>query len=559
MEMFLAESREHLQALNNAIVKVEADPGDKRTVDEIFRIAHSFKGMSATMGFDRIATLTHHMEEVIELLRSSANVLPRDAVDLLLQCLDTLERMVNEVEADGFTNIDPDALVAKLGKLARRARIEQEAERAVDEAKKKTSEADSDDSGEGDPEAEALPEVTGPAVAPGSRAHASVRVDSERLDTLLHLIGEMVVHRSSVEAIAGELESTDLLQAVSELTRASQAVQEMVMRVRMIPVDAVFARLPRLVRDLSQQLDKSVVLELSGSDTELDRTAVDTLGDPLVHLVRNAVDHGIESPTTRMAKGKQATGRVKISARHAGGDVVISVEDDGRGISPAEIAAAAVGRGLITQAAADSITMEQALEFLFMPGFSTAEFATDISGRGIGMDAVRSAVRGFGGDVMISSLEGVGTTTEIRMPLTLAIMPALLVETAGEPYAIQLDRIDRIYEYGEVLIRLVGNRPTAVFGDRAVPVVDLAASFQTTGSADPKFMVIVRSADRQLALAVDNLVGQRELVTRAVPEQVRGDAPVSGGAVLANGDIALIVDCDALTAEVNESQHGKRN
>jgi two-component system chemotaxis sensor kinase CheA len=374
-----------------------------------------------------------------------------------------------------------------------------------------------------------------------------VRVEAARLDTLLHMIGELVVRRSSVEQLAMETDSTPLQAAVGELTRASQAVQDMVMRVRMVPIDTAFARLPRLVRDLSNQLGKKVDLQLEGHDTELDRTAVDALVEPLMHLVRNSIDHGIETPEERKKLKKPEAGKLEISARHEGGEVVISITDDGAGIDTAAVLARARDRGLLLAESNDRIDDDQAIEFLFMPGFSTAETISDVSGRGVGMDAVRAAVRGFGGDVRVSSELGSGTTTELRMPLTLAILPALVVRSSGDPYALQLDRVDRTFKLDEVKTTTIAGQPVAVFEDSAMPIVSLAEIFnRPIAEGDAKFMITVRSADRQLALLVDEMVGRRELVTRPVPEMVRRDSPVSGGAVLASGEIAFIVDCEEL-------------
>ncbi|MBI5310077.1 MAG: chemotaxis protein CheA [Actinobacteria bacterium] len=385
-----------------------------------------------------------------------------------------------------------------------------------------------------------------------AQTRATVRVEASRLDTLLHMIGELVVRRSSVEQLAAETGNSQLLASVNELTRASQAVQDMVMRVRMVPIDTAFARLPRLVRDLSNQLGKRVDLQIEGRDTELDRTAVDALVEPLMHLVRNALDHGIELPELREAAGKPELGVLNINARHEGGEVVIGISDDGAGIDREAVIARAVERGLLSPESSDRIDHEQAIEFLFMPGFSTASEVSDISGRGVGMDAVRAAVRGFGGDVRVRSQLGVGTTTELRMPLTLAILPALVVQAAGDPFALQLDRVDRTFKLEEVHIKTVAGMPVAVFEDRSMPVVSLAEMFDRNNddSDEPKFMVTLRSADRQLALLVDDMVGRRELVTRPVPKQVRKDSPVSGGAVLASGEIAFIVDCEELIRRV---------
>jgi two-component system chemotaxis sensor kinase CheA len=319
----------------------------------------------------------------------------------------------------------------------------------------------------------------------------------------------------------------------------------MVMQVRMIPVDVVFLRFPRLVRDLSGKLGKEVKLNLVGSETELDRTVVDALGDPLVHLVRNSLDHGLEPVEDRVAAGKPEVGTLEISARHAGGSVVIEVRDDGRGVNAEAVARRAVERGLIDAQAASEITMKTAVELLFAPGFSTAETTSDISGRGVGMDAVRTKIRELGGEVILDSVPGEGTTAQIRLPLTLAIVSALHVDVAGGPYAIPLDRVERTLRLSEQTVRSVAGRRMLVLDDGVLQLLEGAEVFGRRPTSEHEFVVIVRGQEQRLALSVDDLIGQRELVTRPLPAAVSGE-PVSGGAALADGRIALIVDCDAL-------------
>jgi two-component system chemotaxis sensor kinase CheA len=334
---------------------------------------------------------------------------------------------------------------------------------------------------------------------------------------------------------------------MQDLTRSSQALQQMVMQVRMIEVEAVFLRFPRLVRDLSSKLGKHVQLTLTGGETELDRTVVDALGDPMVHLVRNSLDHGLESPEKRAAAGKPETGTLEISARHAGGNVVISVRDDGAGIDARHVAVKAAEKGLNPHDAIDAIDMPKAIELLFHPGFSTAEELSDISGRGVGMDAVRNMVRALGGEVLVTSELGKGTDAQIRLPLTLAIMSALLVETKGLPFAIPLDRVERTLLLSDHTIRSVAGRRMLVMRDDVLPIVDGSSALGHGASGDEAtHAVIVRAGDQRLAVAVHHLVGQRELVTRALPPELETTAAVSGGAVLSDGNIALIVDCDAL-------------
>jgi two-component system chemotaxis sensor kinase CheA len=382
-----------------------------------------------------------------------------------------------------------------------------------------------------------------------NKATRTVRVDAERLDALMHSMGELVIHRTAVEALTANLEIEGLQHAVQELTRSSQALQAMVMQVRMIPVDVVFLRFPRLIRDLSTKLGKEVKLELIGSETELDRTVVDALGDPLVHLVRNAIDHGLESPEDRIDAGKTRQGTIQIVARHSGGSVVIEVRDDGNGIDPSAVAKKALALGMIDEDAAANIDMRGAVELLFTSGFSTAETTSDISGRGVGMDAVREKIRQLGGEALIESTPGQGTTAQIRLPLTLAIVSALQVDVSGVPFAIPLDRIERTLRLADQTVRSVAGQQMLVLEDGVLPLLDGAEVFRRDTVGDHEFVVIIRTQDKRFALAVDDLVGQRELVTRPLPEIVSDGEPVSGGAALADGRIALIVDCDALAAD----------
>ena len=343
----------------------------------------------------------------------------------------------------------------------------------------------------------------------------------------MHFMGELVLHRTQVEALAAGADVPGLSQAMQNLTRSSHALQSMVMQVRMIPVEAVFLRFPRLVRDLSNKLGKQVELELVGKDTELDRTVVDALGDPLVHLVRNALDHGLEGPEERQAAGKGPTGTLEISAQHAGGNVVITVADNGRGIDPARVAVKAAERGLIAHEQIESIDTARAVELLFSAGFSTAEFTSDISGRGVGMDAVRAAIRGLGGEVVMTSELGQGTSAQIRLPLTLAIMAALIVEADGRPFAIPLDRIERTVRVSDQAVRSVAGRRMLVLTDGVLPIVDAAERFGGYPADDAEYAVVVRGGSERFAL--DRLAARRSARARhpsAAPRGRRRRRPV---------------------------------
>ena len=615
MGMFLAESREHLDTLNLAVVRIEQAPDDRETLDEIFRAAHSLKGMSATMGFEQIAALTHKMEDVFEVLRSRAGGVGREAIDVLLECLDALLGAVDSIAAKGAESLDPAGLIARLESLigapaatpapetqaaapqaiagrALHVRAELSAEALMPSVRAYmvlaaagdfgtvTSSSPAEDALDGfagtvieawlssehdaadvraaiagvpEVASVAVAEHTAPAAAPepsrpARMTGATVRVDAERLDQLMHLMGELVVGRTAVEGLAAQAQVPGLAEAVQDLTRSSQALQALIMQVRMIPVDAVFMRLPRLVRDLAAKLDKHVDLVLTGRETELDRTVVDMLGDPLVHLVRNALDHALETPDERRAAGKPAAGRLEIAARHAGGNVIITVSDDGRGIEPARVARRAAERGLIERSHIPAVDMAEAVELLFEPGFSTADQTSDISGRGVGMDAVRSAIRELGGAVTVTSEQGRGTAVQVRLPLTLAILPSLLVRSGNAPFAIPLDRVERTLNLAEQVVRSVTGSPMLVLADGVLPLLPLSETLGYPAADDADYVVVVRGNGVRVALAVDRLVGQRELVTRPLPQQVGGQVALSGGAVLPDGSIALIVDCDALAA-----------
>lgn len=649
LPMFLAECRENLQELNLAVVRLEEVPDDRETVDAIFRIAHSLKGMAATMGFEGMATLTHKMEDVLELLRQRGGGLSREVVDVLLACLDALSGAVDAIDTDGAENLDPAELVERLQSLVREKddpeAVEEEPEvqaapiklapitegqvvlevaavlaedaqmpavrafqllaaagehgevlrstpaegevdgfdgRLIELLLATENEIDDvaaalrtvpdvadvrvaehtpepveeiaplaavDESGA--PEASTAPTASAPA-AHKKAGHQTVRVDADRLDQLMHLMGELVVQRTHVEALSAEADVPGLSQAMQELTRSSHALQAMVMQIRMIPIEAVFMRFPRLVRDVASKLDKQVELDLVGKETELDRTVVDAIGDPLVHLIRNSLDHGLESPADRVAAGKAPTGTLTIAARHAGGSIIITVKDDGRGINPQKVAAVAVERGLITREQAQLVDMRGAIELLFAPGFSTAAEVGALSGRGVGMDAVREKIRELGGEVTVTSVQGEGTVNEIRLPLTLAIMSALLVEAGDKPFGIPLQRVERTMRLDDNPVRSVAGAKMLVLKDEALPLrraVDVFGGAALGAAADlpDTHVVIVRGQEGSVALSVSKLIGQRELVTRPLPQNVAQEAAVSGAAVLSNGDIVLLADCDALT------------
>jgi two-component system chemotaxis sensor kinase CheA len=385
------------------------------------------------------------------------------------------------------------------------------------------------------------------AVTAALQRGSTVRIEAERLDHLMRSVGELLVRRSHIEALSELRGDPELSDAVDALGRAAQEMQSLVMDVRMIDIDTVFRRLPRLVRDLTLQLGKDVHLQISGGDTELDRTVIDLIGEPLVHLVRNAIDHGIESPDVRVSKGKPGQGTLAISATAEGGFVLMRVRDDGSGMRPDSIRAAAVRKGVISSAEAAQLSDEDALQLCFEPGFSTRTTVTEISGRGVGLDAVRASVRSIGGDVIANSSDE-GTIMSIRLPLTLAIIPALLVRVASHIYAVQSSRVTATLARSETTQHSIANHPTIVFRGTVTPVIDLREALDTSPEqrGDATHIVVVETGNGPLALVVDDVVDQNEIVTRPIPAAVAASDLISASAVLGNGDVTFVLDTEAL-------------
>jgi two-component system chemotaxis sensor kinase CheA len=666
MGVFVAECRELIESLNLSIVELERSADPAASIDEIFRVAHSFKGVSSTMGYERMAGLTHHMEHLLDIVRSGGRGVDQELITVLLECLDMLEQAVDAIEATSEEGIDPTVLVGKLEALAHEASPEaapteaaaavasstplpdpaslpegmellhvrvdieaacdstsiraymayaaiesaaeavwsvpsadeldeweaphldmlvirhgDEAEREVLQALERIPElagvqvrpfgADALASGVEQavvepltmPAAELLAaqapvvpvasvEASEPAASTGSavkqRKSGTVRVDAERLDALMHLMGEVVVHRSAVEACIRDRDLDAAMEAVQELRRSTQSLQAEVMNVRMVPVESALMRMPRLVRDLSAKLDKDVELVITGAETEIDRSVVDALGEPLVHLVRNGLDHGIEGPDEREAAGKPRRATLGIGARHEGGNVVISVTDDGRGVDTQRVLARAIERGIVTRDEAALLDEHAIVELLFRPGFSTAEVATDVSGRGVGMDAVRAMCREWGGDVEIESTFGVGSVARIRIPLTLAVMTVLVVRAGAGNVAIPIDRIERTIRLADCPRADVGGSQRMIRLDEGViGELDLAAAVSYGSDDEPVFGVIVHGAGgRRVVLAVRGLVGEHEAVTKPMPPALGREAAFMGAAVQGDGSVVLIVDCDYL-------------
>ncbi len=680
MGMFLEESREHLQTLNSCLLSLENDPRNLSVLDEIFRSAHTIKGMSATMGFTAIAELTHEMENVLDLLRKGQLSANQTIIDTLFKCLDTLEQSVESIASNSEATVDIKPLVAILAKLAGGPGKEEAAAPAIASAKAPAAPAVTisssielndtetdvvraaarqgyaayevqvrlregcllksaraymvmnalDELGDviksvppaeelekenfdfgftvvalSDAEAEkiqntllaisevetvtvvplAVPEAAQPAAdpeAPAAKqdekpaadavpevkaeekasadapAHAekklrggqSVRVDIDKLDTLLNLVGELVINKTRLEQIGLSHHLADLTETIEQMDRVTTDLQAVVMKVRMVPVGQVFNRFPRMVRDLSRDLNKEVNLIIQGEETELDRTVIDEIGDPLVHLLRNAIDHGVEEPAEREAKGKNPVGEIRLIARHEGNNVIIMVEDDGAGVNPEVVKQKALEKGLITQAEAEKMETAEAVKLLFVPGFSTARVVTDVSGRGVGMDAVKTKIESLGGMVDIETKVSEGSKFTIRLPLTLAIIQALLVKVCEEIYAIPLGSIDSTINITPGDIKTIQNQEVILLRGQIIPIVRLGnvlgVPATETESQEELYVVIVHMGDQKAGVIVDTLIGQQEIVIKSLGKLLASIKVLAGATILGDGRVALILDVGSL-------------
>lgn len=693
MEMFLEESREHLQSLNDGLLALENDPEEVSVVNDIFRNAHTIKGMSATMGFTKIAELTHDMENVFDLLRTEKMKVNSDIMDTLFKTIDSLEQMIESVGSGGpedvvditgfasklsalasgksiseaepapapaaeatpaaaaapaaassieYSDTDKDVILEaanggmhayhikvtlaascvlksartymvmnsldQVGEVVKSVPPAEDLEQekfdlafdvvvvtdsemkpieetllsisevetvemtdAVEEIKQSAPAASTAPAApaaaEAAPAAENVPApvasaapVAKAAAAPPAKKPAadakklkggqSVRVDIEKLDTLLNLMGELVINKVRLEQIGITHRLTELTETLEQMDRVTTDLQTVVMKVRMVPVGQVFNRFPRMVRDLAKELGKELNLTIEGEETELDRTVIDEIGDPIMHLLRNSLDHGLEHPDEREAKGKPRIGEVGLIARHEGNNVVIMVTDDGKGIDADVIRRKAIEKGMISEDEANSLDDADAVRLIFLPGFSTAEVVTDVSGRGVGMDVVRSKIETLGGHVDVETKIDEGSVFKIKLPLTLAIIQALLVKVQEEMYAIPLGSIDSTINITQEDIKTVRNREVIVLRGQIIPIIRLGDTLNVprvheTENADI-FVVVVHIGERKAGIVVDNLIGQQEIVIKTLGKLLAGLKVISGATVLGDGRVAMILDVSAL-------------
>lgn len=689
LEIFLDETKEHLQNLSDQLMNLEQDPENMDTINEIFRAAHTLKGMAGTMGYKRMQNLTHDMENVFSEVRNNTLKADGNMIDLLFQCLDALEEYTENIQntADEGTN-DNEHLIkalnefldsregaaapAKAAEKVKEAAKEEPAVESNDASKEKwrsiafsdtenmvlaeakkqgknvfgltvyvqetcilkaaraflvykaleelgetvisvpsaqdiedekfdfdfsiifITDADLDKvkaavmnvseiegcyiapvelSGEKSQEEQAEREKTDEtavaqtgAVASSSQTAAkaekkavgkpivnrTVRVDIEKLDVLMNLVSELIIAKNSLVSAAqteGITANSSVNEPIEYLESVTTNLHESVMKVRMVPIESVVQKFPKMIRDLSKKLDKKMQLFMSGEETELDRTVVDEIGDPLMHLLRNSADHGLESAEVRKERGKPEVGSIFLDAYQDGNNVVIEVRDDGNGIDVEAVKAKAVEKGRISQEQADAMSDKDVIDLLFQPSFSTAKKVTDVSGRGVGLDVVKSKIESLSGDVEVKTKLGEGSTFIIRLPLTLAIIQALMVEVGGEKYAISLGSIQTIEDIAPDEIKFVQNEEVINLRGDVIPLIRLNKVLDnesTKGPDDNLIVAIVKKGDKLAGLVVDELMGQQEIVIKSLGKYINKSKVISGATILGDGEIALIIDANAL-------------
>jgi len=686
LEIFIEETKEHLNNMNQCLLRLEKNPRDGAALNEIFRAAHTLKGMSATMGFNKMSGLTHEMEDVLQALRSGGLNSGSNLADLLFKCLDALESILNNIvetgdegsgeyihiiallkdfagrriaageaekDHDGGSsrettgdicaghptavlqinqyeqNVINKAIEAKMnafqitvvlnkGCLLKSARafivfqtLERKSEiiksvpavediedekfdneftvvvlsREDEESFKKdlyavseveevivvplltvyytdkkdnfespeykkgldgteTGKAESDDAEEAEDEFAKVE-----SVAKKSKTGKTVRVDISRLDVLLNLVSELIIQKSRLDGLEGIEKTKDYVETLEYLERITTSLHDAVMKVRMVPVESVFNRFPRMIRDISRDIGKEIVLNMSGEETELDRTVIDEIGEPLIHLLRNAADHGIESAEKRKELGKPPAGQINLRAYQDGSSVVIEVEDDGQGIDIEKVKRKAIEKGLIDDDAAGSLSKKDVIDFLFLPSFSTAETVTGLSGRGVGLDVVKTKIESLGGNVEIETAYGKGSRFIIRLPLTLAIIQALLVRIGEEKYAIQISSVNQIIKVFPDEIKTVNKQEVILLRNEVIPIIRLekALKVQKEEKLRKKLtIVIVRKGERLTGFVVDDVICQQEIVQKPLGKLLSGVKTVTSATILGDGSVALILDANSL-------------
>lgn len=543
---FLTEASESLEQLDQKFMDLEKQPNDPSLLNDIFRSIHTIKGAAGFLGFQQMVDVTHCTEDVLNKLRKAEMHVTPGIMDAILQSIDLIKLLLNNIKEKNGREEDLKPTVALLHDILE-GRFKDEPVATL--AAPKVAEGEEEHK-------QARPDEGTPA-----SKEQSIRVDLDRLDSVLNLAGELVLSRNRLMRLGGKLSDSSsesdlhshVNEAIAQLDLVTTDLQLAVMKMRMQPIAKVFNKFPRMVRDLARQMEKEVELHISGEETELDKTVIEEIGDPLVHIVRNSVDHAVESPAEREAKGKPRCGRVELAAYQEGRNIVVSITDDGKGMDPEALKRSAVEKGLIPAEEAERLTKSDALNIIFIPGFSTAKAVSNISGRGVGMDVVKTNVSRINGTITIDSEVGKGTRITFRLPLTLAIIQALTVEAGGEVYGIPLSNVIENIRVTAKEIKSIEGREVINIRDRIYPVVrlgSLVSGSSMDASAEWKYIVIIGIGEKHFGILVDRLHGQEEIVMKSMGEYLKGTEGVAGACITGDGNVILILDMAGLLTSV---------
>ncbi|MEC9490825.1 MAG: chemotaxis protein CheA [Halanaerobiales bacterium] len=655
LDMFFDEAKEYVETLNNGILTLENNPGDKETIDAVFRAAHSLKGMAATMGFQNLTELTHKMENMLDRVREGKLEVTTEFIDLLLQGLDNIQFLVEKIrenEGEEPEGINLEGFIQELADYGQQAAVSEASEQNssgetaddfsfnLTQAEKKelmkvkkdkeriyhlkvvldeqdfqsvrafmvlkkieevaklfksTPAKDEIEESEAavseldvyalswlpaDEFKEELAEISGAEItnfteidslkmeeenqeSDSKSLHAehkvnsfqsssTVRVDISKLDTLMNMVGELLINKTRLQSL--DIQKSKFNEIIPQLDRVTMELHHIVMQIRMVPVGVMFSRFPRMIRDLSNKMNKEIDFIMEGQETELDRSIIDELSDPLTHLLRNAIDHGIEKPEARKAKGKDEEGRIELKAYQKGSEIIIEVTDDGAGIDSDIIGRKAVEKGIVGEEELDQLERREILDFVFHPGFSTAAEVTDVSGRGVGMDIVRNVVKKLDGQISIDSELGKGSTFTISLPLTLAITQALMITVDGDTFAIPLNAVSETLTISPENIKKVRGKDVIVLRENTIPLVSASEIFGNKNldsfkkSDSDLSVVILKSGDRYIGLIVEELLNQQEIVIKSLGNYLQDTEYISGATIIGDGDVALIIDVRDIVA-----------
>ena len=554
---FIQETGELLGNLDNDFICLESDPHNGGILDRIFRAVHTIKGTSSFLGFHQLVELGHATEDILQTLRTSGRAITSDVMDILLKAVDKIKILIEQIQNKDVKPIDLTEILASLEK------IKLSGDRNALEWKQKRTSEDKKEEQKSQRDViekrRTLPEVYS----------STIRVDVERLDDLMNLVGELILERNRLLQINREFRvsrdvamySEKVMDATEKIHSVTNELQLSILKTRMIPIDRLFRKFPRMVRDIAREKKKEVDLVISGSETELDKTVMDHLGDPLIHILRNAIDHGIEPCDVREKIGKTRRGRIQLSASQEGNHILITVKDDGNGIDIEKVKQKAVEKKLISSEQLQTMGSKDIVQFVFEPGFSTAEKVSDLSGRGVGMDVVKTNIRNLNGMIDLQSEPLKGTTIVLKIPFTLAVIQALMVQAAGDVYALPLTSVIETFRIRKDDIKTLEQGEVVCHRDSVIPLFYLkrllnpeTGNIQENKNGSCRYVVFIGVAEKRFGLGVDRLLGQEEVVVKSLGEYLGNVSGIVGSTIMGDGRVRLIVDCSTVADMTQQVQ-----